>query len=73
MTTNHDRAEIGVIGGSGLYELLPDAREVAVSTPYGEPSDPLVLADVDGRRVAFLRRHGGPGGWRPGQPVAPSR
>lgn len=58
MTTNHDRAEIGVIGGSGLYELLPDAREVAVSTPYGEPSDPLVLADVDGRRVAFLPRHG---------------
>jgi 5'-methylthioadenosine phosphorylase len=52
------RAEIGVIGGSGLYELLADARELRVDTPYGEPSDPLVIGDVDGRPVAFLPRHG---------------
>jgi 5'-methylthioadenosine phosphorylase len=52
------RAEVGVIGGSGLYELLTDAREVRVGTPYGEPSDPLVIGDVDGRAVAFLPRHG---------------
>jgi 5'-methylthioadenosine phosphorylase len=52
------RAEVGVIGGSGLYWLLDDATEVAVSTPYGDPSDPITVADVDGRRVAFLPRHG---------------
>jgi 5'-methylthioadenosine phosphorylase len=52
------RAEIGVIGGSGLYSFLTDAVEVAVSTPYGEPSDPLVIGEVGGRQVAFLPRHG---------------
>jgi 5'-methylthioadenosine phosphorylase len=52
------RAEIGVIGGSGLYSFLPDAVEVKVSTPYGEPSDPLVVGEVGGRQVAFLPRHG---------------
>lgn len=51
-------AEIGVIGGSGLYALLDDAREVEVSTPYGPPSDPITIAEVGGRRVAFLPRHG---------------
>ena len=51
-------AEIGVIGGSGLYALLDDAREVEVSTPYGPPSDPITVAEVGGRRVAFLPRHG---------------
>src|SRR5512142_1196949 len=51
-------AEIGVIGGSGLYALLGGAREYEVSTPYGAPSDPVTVADVGGRRVAFLPRHG---------------
>jgi 5'-methylthioadenosine phosphorylase len=51
-------AEIGVIGGSGFYEFLDDTEEVAVDTPYGPPSDPIVLGDVGGRRVAFLPRHG---------------
>jgi 5'-methylthioadenosine phosphorylase len=51
-------AEIGVIGGSGLYALLDDAREVEVSTPYGPPSDRITVAEVGGRRVAFLPRHG---------------
>lgn len=51
-------AEIGVIGGSGLYALLDDAAEVEVSTPYGAPSDPITVAEVSGRRVAFLPRHG---------------
>jgi 5'-methylthioadenosine phosphorylase len=54
---NH-RAEIGVIGGSGLYEFLDSADELTVQTPYGAPSDPLVLSEVAGRRVAFLPRHG---------------
>lgn len=52
------RAEIGVIGGSGLYSLLDDASTVPVSTPYGDPSDDLVIGNVAGRSVAFLPRHG---------------
>jgi 5'-methylthioadenosine phosphorylase len=54
-----DRAEIGVIGGSGFYSLLEDVREIKVDTPYGSPSDSVFLADVAGRKVAFLPRHGG--------------
>jgi 5'-methylthioadenosine phosphorylase len=53
-----ERAEIGVFGGSGFYSLLEDVREVKVDTPYGPPSDSFFLADVAGRRVAFLPRHG---------------
>ena len=53
-----DQAEIGVFGGSGFYSLLDDVREIKVDTPYGAPSDSLFLADVAGRRVAFLPRHG---------------
>ncbi|HEV8338157.1 MAG TPA: S-methyl-5'-thioadenosine phosphorylase [bacterium] len=51
-------AEIGVIGGSGFYELLTDAEEVEMETRYGAPSDRLTVGDVRGRRVAFLPRHG---------------
>jgi 5'-methylthioadenosine phosphorylase len=51
-------AEIGVLGGSGLYALLEDARTVEVDTPYGAPSAPVVVGDVQGRSVAFLPRHG---------------
>jgi len=51
-------ADVGVIGGSGLYALLQDATEHEVSTPYGQPSDPITVAEVGGRRVAFLPRHG---------------
>jgi 5'-methylthioadenosine phosphorylase len=53
-----DIAQIGVLGGSGLYALLEDARAVEVDTPYGPPSDPVVVGDVAGRQVAFLPRHG---------------
>ena len=52
------RAEIGVIGGSGFYEFLTDARAVSVSTPFGSPSDDVVVGELAGRRVAFLARHG---------------
>ncbi|MFE5582314.1 S-methyl-5'-thioadenosine phosphorylase [Kitasatospora sp. NPDC056531] len=52
------RAELGVIGGSGLYALLDDVAEVRVDTPYGPPSDALFVGEVAGRRVAFLPRHG---------------
>ena len=51
-------AEIGVFGGSGFYSLLEDVTEVKVDTPYGPPSDAVMLATVKGRRVAFLPRHG---------------
>jgi 5'-methylthioadenosine phosphorylase len=46
------------VGGSGFYSLLEDVREVKVDTPYGPPSDSVFLADVAGRAVAFLPRHG---------------
>ena len=52
------RAEIGVFGGSGFYSLLEDVTEVWVETPYGMPSDQIALATVEGRKVAFLPRHG---------------
>jgi 5'-methylthioadenosine phosphorylase len=52
------RAEIGVIGGSGFYEFLTDAQRVRISTPFGDPSDDVVVGDLEGRRVAFLARHG---------------
>ncbi|MFB7667906.1 S-methyl-5'-thioadenosine phosphorylase [Kitasatospora sp. NPDC056138] len=57
-TARLPRAELGVIGGSGLYALLDDVTEVAVETPYGPPSDSLFVGEVAGRGVAFLPRHG---------------
>jgi 5'-methylthioadenosine phosphorylase len=53
-------AEIGIIGGSGLYSMagLKDTREIRVKTPFGEPSDAIVLGTLEGKRVAFLARHG---------------
>ncbi len=52
--------QIGIIGGSGLYDMaeLTEREERVVSTPFGEPSGPYVLATLRGRRVAFLARHG---------------
>jgi 5'-methylthioadenosine phosphorylase len=51
-------AEIGVFGGSGFYAFLEDAETVEVATPYGPPSAPPSVAEIGGRRVAFLPRHG---------------
>jgi 5'-methylthioadenosine phosphorylase len=51
-------ADIAVIGGSGFYSFLEDAEERHVPTPYGDPSGPVALGTVSGRRVAFLPRHG---------------
>jgi 5'-methylthioadenosine phosphorylase len=51
-------ADIGVIGGSGLYALLDDAIEVEVETPFGRPSDRVTVGRVADRAVAFLPRHG---------------
>src|ERR1700704_1884867 len=54
------RAAIGIIGGSGLYEMngLTDTREIRVKTPFGDPSDAIVLGTLEGKRVVFLARHG---------------
>lgn len=52
------QAEIGIFGGSGFYSFLDNVEEVWVETPFGAPSDRVALAEVAGRRVAFLPRHG---------------
>lgn len=54
------QAEIGIIGGSGLYSMpgLTKIEEITVETPFGAPSDAFVLGELEGRRVVFLARHG---------------
>jgi len=54
------RAQIGIIGGSGVYDMagVTDRDEVKVTTPFGEPSGPYLLGTLRGKRVAFLARHG---------------
>ncbi len=54
------QADIGIIGGSGLYHMdgLTGTREVRVRTPFGDPSDALIVGTLDGVRAAFLSRHG---------------
>ena len=54
------QAEIGIIGGSGLYSMpgFTNVHEVQVETPFGAPSDAFVLGELEGRKVAFLARHG---------------
>ncbi len=53
-------ARIGIIGGSGLYKMdaLTDVKEVQIDTPFGQPSDALILGKLEGESVAFLARHG---------------
>ena len=53
-----DSQPVGVIGGSGFYELLSAAHELVVETPYGLPAAPVALGTLHGRQVAFLPRHG---------------
>ena len=52
--------KIGVIGGSGLYEIagMTNVEEVRPNTPFGEPSDAIIIGELDGRSIAFLPRHG---------------
>ena len=54
------KADIGIIGGSGLYAMpgITDLHEVKLETPFGDPSDPYVLGTLEGKKVAFLARHG---------------
>ena len=55
-----DKVQIGIIGGSGLYDMagVTDREEVKLTTPFGEPSGPYLMGTLAGRRVAFLARHG---------------
>ena len=55
-----EQVRIGIIGGTGLYEMegFTGVREVAVDTPFGTPSDSLMVGELEGRAVAFLPRHG---------------
>lgn len=52
------KADIGVFGGSGFYSFLPNVEEVWIDTPYGAPSDKVAIAEIGGKKVAFLPRHG---------------
>ena len=63
-----EKVEVGIIGGSGLYSMpgLTGLKEVALDTPFGKPSDPYMVGELDGRKVAFLARHG------KGHRIAPS-
>jgi 5'-methylthioadenosine phosphorylase len=55
-----EQAKIGIIGGSGLYQMagLTGVHEVTVGTPFGPPSDKFIIGELEGQRVAFLARHG---------------
>jgi 5'-methylthioadenosine phosphorylase len=52
------RAEIGVFGGSGFYKFSKTAKGISVKTPYGKPSAGITFSEVEGKRVAFMPRHG---------------
>src|SRR5437879_7411940 len=54
------RAKIGIIGGSGLYQMpeLTDVDEIEIQTPFGKPSDSFIIGTLENNRVAFLPRHG---------------
>jgi 5'-methylthioadenosine phosphorylase len=51
-------ANIGIFGGSGFYSLLDNVEEIAIDTPYGAPSDRIAIAEMAGKKIAFLPRHG---------------
>ncbi len=55
-----EKIRIGIIGGTGLYDMpgVVDRQEIAVKTPFGDPSDPLIAGTLSGKRVVFLSRHG---------------
>lgn len=53
-----DKVDIGVFGGSGFYNFGEDIKQKKVNTPYGIPSSPIFLATIEGKRVAFMPRHG---------------
>lgn len=52
------RAEIGVFGGSGFYDLIENSKEFKIKTPFGKPSDKISIGMINKKRVAFIQRHG---------------
>lgn len=52
------KAQIGIFGGSGFYNLLENTEEIEVDTPHGKPSDKITLGEYKGKKIAFLPRHG---------------
>jgi 5'-methylthioadenosine phosphorylase len=64
-----EKVKIGIIGGSGLYEMpgLTDRSEIELETPFGAPSDRLILGTLSGQGVAFLARHGRGHRWMPSE------
>jgi 5'-methylthioadenosine phosphorylase len=64
-----EKIKIGIIGGSGLYDMpgLTDRNEVEITTPFGAPSDRLILGTISGQKVAFLSRHGRGHRWMPSE------
>lgn len=52
------KADIGIFGGSGLYSLFEKSQTVRIKTPYGAPSAPVTIAEISGKKIAFLPRHG---------------
>jgi len=52
------KADVGVFGGSGFYSFIEKLQESRIDTPYGDPSDKIVIGEVSGKRVAFMPRHG---------------
>jgi len=55
-----EKAEIGIFGGTGIYDsgLLENPQEIDIDTPYGKPSDKITIGTFNGRKIAFLPRHG---------------
>jgi 5'-methylthioadenosine phosphorylase len=56
--SSNQKATIGVFGGSGFYSFLKEAEEYNIDTPYGPPSDKVVIGSIEGKRIAFIPRHG---------------
>ena len=56
----NDTAEIGIFGGTGIYdsEMLRDSKEVTIETPYGKTSDTITIGELNGKKIAFMPRHG---------------
>ena len=55
-----ETAEIGIFGGTGIYDsgLLKDSKEITIETPFGKTSDSITIGEFNGRKVAFMPRHG---------------
>ena len=55
-----NQAEVGIFGGTGIYDsgLLQDSKEIIIDTPYGKTSDVITIGEFEGKKIAFMPRHG---------------